>query len=84
MMLHDKSVRDSQCNGNVCSQAGLDANAQLSALAGWNAGAWAVAAVGVGVGAFLVISNPSTGAPKTAVGIAPNGSGVGLDVRSRF
>ena len=86
MMLHQSSVRDRECDAQkVCSQAGLDANTKLHSLAGWNAGAWTLAAVGLGVGAFIVITNPrESAAPRTAVGLAPNGSGLGLDVRSQF
>jgi hypothetical protein len=84
-MLHDKSVRDSNCDATkACSSAGLSANMDLAALSGWNIGSWAVAAVGLGVGAFLVVTNPSAPDEGTRVGIAPTGSGAGLTVRSAF
>ena len=96
MLLHQNSVRGSECDAQkVCSQAGLDANDKIGALAGWNAGAWAVAAVGIVGGAVLVIANPpdskragskqsTTTAGTTYLGVAPNGSGLGLNLQSIF
>jgi hypothetical protein len=85
VMLHDKSVRDSGCDANkVCTSAGLSANNELGQMVGWNIGAFAVAAVGLGVGAFLVLSNPSDREMGTQVGIAPTGSGTGFVLRSTF
>ena len=86
MMVHYQGVRAGDCNSqNVCSQAGYDANGRMSDLAGWNAGAWALAAIGLGVGAYLVITNPADGSGRqTAIGVAPNSSGMGLNVRSLF
>jgi hypothetical protein len=79
LMLHNKSVRDADCDAQKsCSQAGLDANSQLSALSGWNAGAWTVAALGLGAGTFLVLSNPPPKEPRTSISISP------LGVRSDF
>ncbi len=84
-MLHDKSVRDSNCDSQkVCSTAGFNANEELSAVSGWNIGSWAVAAAGLGVGAFLVLSNPRDPEATTQVGVGPTGSGAGLTVRSAF
>lgn len=85
VMLHDKNVRDSECDGNKsCTSAGLSANNELGQLVGWNIGAFAVAAVGLGVGAFLVLTNPSDREMGTQVGIAPTGSGTGFVLRSTF
>jgi len=85
IMLHENGLRSDGCNEQkVCSGTGLDANGKLDALAPWNAGAWAVAVVGVGVGAYLVLSNPPGSSKQTAVGVGPNGSGMGLNLRSRF
>jgi uncharacterized membrane protein len=58
VMLHDQSVRDSNCSNNACNQQGLDASSQLTSLVAWITGAWIVTAVGLGVGAFLVITHP--------------------------
>ena len=84
-MLKDKSTRDSDCDANkVCSPSGLAANNELGQLVGWNIGAYAVAAVGLGVGAFLILTNPSDREMGTQVGIAPTGSGTGFVFRSTF
>jgi hypothetical protein len=85
LMLTANGVRSSECNGqNVCSSRGLDANGRIDALAPWNAGAWAVAVVGVGVGAYLILSNPPETQKTTAIGVGPDGSGMGLNLRSTF
>jgi hypothetical protein len=85
MMLHEKSVRDSNCDTQkVCNQVGFDANGTLGLLGGWNAGAWIVAAAGLGVGGFLLWTNPADGGQRAALTVAPTGSGVGLGVRSCF
>jgi hypothetical protein len=85
LMLHRNSVRSDECNAQkLCSRAGLEANSALKSLGGWNAGAWALGVVGLGAGAFLVLSNPTGKSEPTAIGISPNGSGMGLDLRSAF
>jgi hypothetical protein len=85
VMLRDKSNRDSGCDANkVCTAAGFTANNELGQLVGWNIGAFAVAAVGLGVGAFLILTNPSDREMGTQVGIAPTGSGTGFVFRSTF
>jgi hypothetical protein len=92
MMLHDKSVRDSQCTvenaQKVCSQDGYSANSSLANLGGWNAAAWTVAAVGIGVGVVLLVTHPNKAQPTTALTVGPapagTGAGVGVGVRSTF
>jgi hypothetical protein len=85
MMLHDKSVRDSNCSAQkICSQTGVDAAQDIGLLGGWNAGAWIVAAAGLGVGGYLLWRDPSGSERRTAITIDPMGTGVGLGVRSRF
>lgn len=86
VMLYDMSVRSSDCNAQKqCGTRGTDANSQIASLAGWNLGAWIVAAVGLGAGAFLVITHPKeTQKGTTAVGVTPNGSGLSFGVRSTF
>jgi hypothetical protein len=85
MMLHDKSVRDENCDSHeICSQTGLAANADIANLAWWNAGAWAVAGAGLTVGALLLLTNPPVRGPGVAIGISPNASGIGLDARGAF
>jgi hypothetical protein len=85
MMLHDKSVRDADCNAQkVCSPDGYSANTTLDALTWWNATAYGVAAVGLGAGAFLLLTNPPARERSTAVLITPNASGASLSLRSPF
>jgi len=85
VMLNDKSARDSNCNDKqVCTPSGFAANNELGQMSGWNIGAFAVAAVGLGVGAFLILTNPSDREMGTQVGIAPTGSGTGFVLRSTF
>jgi hypothetical protein len=81
MMLHYQSERSSDCDANkVCSADGLNANAQLGLLGGWNAGAYAVAAVGLGAGLFLLLTNPSDASLHAEVGATPGG----LSLRGSF
>ena len=84
-MLYDNSVRSDECNAQkICSPRGIDANSRLDALAPWNAAAWAVAVVGIGAGAYLILSNPPESQKTTAIGVGPDGSGMGLNLRSTF
>jgi hypothetical protein len=85
LMIVDKSTRDSDCSAaKVCSAAGLAANTQIADVAGWNTGAWILAAAGVGIGAFLLITNPTDRAKAVQVGVAPNGAGADLNLRAAF
>ncbi len=85
LMLQAQSDRNGGCDAqHTCTQAGLDANARLGQLAGWNAGAWIVAAAGIGTGVFLLLTNPSDAALGTQVGLAPSGSGMGVALRRGF
>jgi hypothetical protein len=84
-MLHQKSKRDADCDAaKVCSQDGINANTQLAALSGWNAGSFIVAAAGLGVGAFLLLTSSVEGDKQTAIGVAPTGSGAGLNLKGSF
>jgi hypothetical protein len=74
MMLSDVSTRNSDCTAaKVCSAAGLNANSQLGQLGPWNAATYVASALGIGVGAFLLLTNPSNGEKQTAIGVSPNG-----------
>jgi hypothetical protein len=85
MILHDKSVRDANCGTEkICSAAGLDANQDIGLLEGWNTGAWIVAAAGLGIGAYLILTEPADGGKRTALAIGAIGSGTGLGLRSSF
>jgi hypothetical protein len=85
MMLHEKSVRDAGCDAQkACSLAGLNANASLTQLGGWNAAAWIAAVAGIGVGGYLLWSHPVGERSRVGVAVDPVGSGIGLGVRSTF
>ena len=84
MMLHQNSVRSDDCTNKVCTPDGIAANGKLGDLAGWNAGGWAVAVVGAGVGTFLILTNPSDKALGTQVGVGSTPSGSGLLLRGSF
>jgi hypothetical protein len=85
MMLHDKSARDAGCNAQkVCTSDGFSANQTLANLSGWNTGAYAVAAVGLVAGTVLVVAFPGERSKSTAVVVAPNAAGAGLELRSAF
>jgi hypothetical protein len=79
MMLHYQGERSADCDANkACSSAGFNANAQIGALGGWNAGAYAVAAVGLGTGLFLLLTNPADGSTRSAVGVGATPGGLML------
>jgi hypothetical protein len=73
MMLHQASIRSDNCTNKVCSPAGIAANEQLDAMAAWNAGAWVLGAAGLGVGAVLLLTNPSDKGRETQVAVSPSG-----------
>jgi hypothetical protein len=82
MMLHEKGVRDDECNPDkACSQDGLQANDRLNKLGPWNAGAWILAGAALGGGIFLVLSNPrkrDAREPRTTTGLTVGPGGAGL------
>lgn len=93
LMLRHAAVRSSECDAQrVCTQDGLDANTGIRSLSGANVAAWIVTGVGLGAGAFLLLTHPAnetrkspneapkTEAPTTEVGVAPGG----LVLRSSF
>lgn len=85
VMLHYNSIRNSNCNdAKVCSQSGFDANFEIRDIAAVNVTTWAIAAVGLGVGAFLVLTHPKKDGSGTALGVGPNGSGGSVTLRSVF
>jgi hypothetical protein len=74
MMLSDASTRSNDCTAaKACSAAGVNANAQLQQLGPWNAATYVASVLGIGIGAFLLITNPSNGEKQTAIGVSPNG-----------
>jgi hypothetical protein len=85
MLVHEKSVLDAQCNAQkLCSPAGVDAAGAISSVTPWNTGTWVVAALGVGAGAALLLTSRPDAPGSTAITLAPEGSGPGLGLRSRF
>jgi hypothetical protein len=80
VMLHENDVRNSNCSNKVCTPLGLDANTQLQQLGPWNTAAYIVGAVGLGAGAFLLLTNPAEKEGRTEVGVAPGG----LTLRGSF
>jgi hypothetical protein len=85
LILGYKTTRDDGCNAEkVCTGAGLNANSQIQAVQFWNAGAWVLAAAGLGIGAYLILTHPPDARRGVAVGIEPNGSGASLGLRSAF
>jgi len=84
-MLEDNSTRNSNCNAQkVCNASGVTANGQLNDLAPWNTGLWVVGVLGLGIGAYLLLTHPTDRATGTQVGVAPNGSGASFELRSSF
>lgn len=80
MMLHQQSIRNADCDAQkVCSADGIGAAQQLDRLAGWNVGAYVVAAVGLGVGTILVLTHPKSGTSE-AINVTPTG----LELRGTF
>lgn len=72
LMLEDKSTRDSGCTAaKVCSSGGLNANTQIGSLAVWNAGAWILAATGLGIGSYLLITHPPE--KRATLSLGPGG-----------
>jgi hypothetical protein len=85
LILHEKGVRSDNCDANkVCVLDGSDANNSIGSNVGWNTASWIVAAVGVGAGAFLLLTNPKEPSRSAAVGVSPAGSGLGLSFRGAF
>ncbi len=85
MVLHEKGVRDDNCDARkVCSQTGIDANATIDTLLGWNAAAWIVAVAGLGAGTVLVLTHPSKSDRTVAIGVAPAPGGAALSVQGAF
>jgi len=84
MMLHQASVRNSDCADKVCSPDGIAANGKLHDMAPWNAGAWVATVVGLPVGVYLLLTNPTDKALHAEVGAGPTGSGSGLILRGGF
>jgi len=88
MLLHEKSVRDDECNAQkVCSSNGYDQVTAIDANRTWNTVAWIVAAAGLGGGTILVLtSQKHDAAPATTTGltVTPAPAGATFGLRSTF
>jgi hypothetical protein len=49
---------------------------------GWNAGAWVLAAAGLGVGSYVLLSHPVS--EHTSITLAPSGTTAGLGLSGTF
>ena len=85
MAIHEKGVRDDNCSARKeCSQVGLDANATLATLFGWNTTSWIVAVAGLGVGTVLVVTNPPIKNDQVALTVSPTAGGAALSLTGHF
>jgi hypothetical protein len=85
MLLHDKGVRDDECNAQkVCSRRGLDANGDIGLLASWNTASWIVAGAGLGAGAVLLLMTRSDSGLRASVAVAPASAGLGVGLHGAF
>jgi hypothetical protein len=83
-MLRADSIVKNHCDpDDGCDETGWDARSTGKTLAVINDISWGVAAVGLGVGAILVLTDRGDEAPK-AVGLAPMPSGAALSYSGRF
>lgn len=79
MLLHDNSTADRTCTPR-CDQEGRDAVASAETLLPINAIAWAVGAVGIGAGTFLLLtSKPAPAALTPSIG--PGRASLGITTR---
>jgi hypothetical protein len=85
MLLHEKAVRDEECNAQkLCSQRGLDANGSIATVVGWNTAAWIVMAAGLGAGAYLLFTNRPDSKPSATIAVAPNPKGIEIGLHGAF
>jgi hypothetical protein len=79
MVLDRKSTVDRECAGSVCSRAGADAASSGRTLSTVSTVAFAVGAVGVGVGLYLALSaKPETETAKLEFVTSPGAAGLSL------
>lgn len=84
LLINDRQqLVDENCEGNLCTQTGLDAASEGRTLLIANAAAWAVGIAGLGVGGYLVLSHDSGGGSQS-VGILSLPGGAGLSLRGKF
>jgi hypothetical protein len=73
----------SSCVDKACDQAGLDAASRGKTLVPINIAAWAIGGLGLGAGAYLLITS-SSGGSTTAVGASPLPGGAALSASGSF
>lgn len=91
IVLYDKRTANDNCwppdenyASGGCYPEGARANERGRMLAPWTTVALGVGAVGLGVGAYLVISNPVSGDHTTRVAMHPSPAGARISVQTRF
>jgi hypothetical protein len=85
MLLHEKAVRDEECNAQKrCSPRGLDANGTIASLVAVNTASWIVMGAGLVGGAYLLLTNRPDAKVSTTVAITPNPRGVGIGLHGAF
>lgn len=85
MMMYADGVREEQCDdAQRCTSRGVTANDRIADLSPWNVGAWTLAAAGLGVGTFLVVTNPTEPRQRAALSLSPARSGAGVQLGATF
>jgi hypothetical protein len=85
MLLHEKNVLDDNCDAQkACSAPGLNSKAVIQETVPWNTTSWIVAAVGLGGGTILLLTNQTDSGKTTAVTVSPTLAGASFGVRSSF
>ena len=99
LMIHDLTLRNDHCGADkTCDSTGLDAASEYKAAVVPNAIAWGAAALGLGIGTFLVLTSPTdkdekppsdparpdAPPPRVSIGVGPNPGGAGLTLRGEF
>ena len=82
--ISDKQTVDDNCVQKSCTPAGLEAADSGRTWVTVSNVAFAVGAVGVGVGAYLILSSGSSGGNETALGAQALPGGGALRLRGRF
>lgn len=86
MALGKKSTADEQCSDALqrCSQEGHDAASSGRTLAAVSTVGWIVGALGVGAGAFLILTSDGEKGPVTALETRPVPGGAALSLKHLF
>jgi hypothetical protein len=84
MMLEKKAVRDDHCDAVSCDQEGLDANSAGRTFRTVSAVSWVVGAVGIGAGAYLILSSDARGSAETTLATSFGSKQAALSLAGRF